>query len=97
MGERHLSAVVSDQGAARGRTRWRGGCGGSGIAKILRAELSLGGTRADNRLGACGLIVVNPPWTLAGELAILLPELAGDPVGRRAAAPIASIGVASEK
>ena len=48
----------------------------SGIAKILRAELSLGGTRADNRLGACGLIVVNPPWTLADELAILLPELA---------------------
>ena len=48
----------------------------SGIAKILRAELSLDAPRADNRLGACGLIVVNPPWTLAGELAILLPELA---------------------
>jgi 23S rRNA (adenine2030-N6)-methyltransferase len=48
----------------------------SGIAKILRVELSLGGTRADNRLNACGLIVVNPPWTLADELAILLPELA---------------------
>src|SRR4249919_1864736 len=48
----------------------------SGIAKILRVELSLGGTRADNRLGACGLIVVNPPWTLADELATLLPELA---------------------
>jgi len=48
----------------------------SGIAKILRVELSLGGTRADNRLGACGLIVINPPWTLAGELATLLPELA---------------------
>ena len=47
----------------------------SGIAKILRVELSLGGTRADNRLGACGLIVVNPPWTLADELAIVLPEL----------------------
>jgi 23S rRNA (adenine2030-N6)-methyltransferase len=48
----------------------------SGIAKVLRAELTLAGTRADNRLGACGLIIVNPPWTLAGELAILLPELA---------------------
>jgi 23S rRNA (adenine2030-N6)-methyltransferase len=48
----------------------------SGIAKILRVELGLGGPRADNRLGACGLIVVNPPWTLADELAILLPELA---------------------
>src|SRR6516225_7385808 len=32
--------------------------------------------RAATRLGACGLIVINPPWTLAGELAILLPELA---------------------
>ena len=48
----------------------------SDIAKILRVELSLGGVRADNRLGACGLIVVSPPWTLADELAILLPELA---------------------
>jgi 23S rRNA (adenine2030-N6)-methyltransferase len=48
----------------------------SGIAKILRAELSLAAPRADNRLGACGLIVVNPPWTLADELATLLPELA---------------------
>jgi 23S rRNA (adenine2030-N6)-methyltransferase len=28
------------------------------------------------RLAACGLIVVNPPWTLAGDLEILLPELA---------------------
>src|SRR5438093_1660824 len=28
------------------------------------------------RLAACGLVVVNPPWTLARELAILLPELA---------------------
>ena len=43
---------------------------------MLRVELSLGGTRADNRLGGCGLIVVNPPWTLADELAILLPALA---------------------
>jgi 23S rRNA (adenine2030-N6)-methyltransferase len=34
------------------------------------------GTGGAGRVGACGLIVVNPPWTLAGELAILLPELA---------------------
>src|SRR5262245_21714096 len=46
-----------------------------GIPKILRAELSVA-TRQPNRLAACGLIVINPPWTLAGELAILLPELA---------------------
>ena len=48
----------------------------SGMAKILRAELTLAGAREPNRLGACGLIVVNPPWTLAGELQVLLPELA---------------------
>jgi 23S rRNA (adenine2030-N6)-methyltransferase len=48
----------------------------SGMTKILRAELSLAGPREAGRLAACGLIVVNPPWTLAGELEILLPELA---------------------
>jgi 23S rRNA (adenine2030-N6)-methyltransferase len=48
----------------------------SGMAKILRAELSVAAPRAATRLSACGLIVINPPWTLAGELAVLLPELA---------------------
>jgi 23S rRNA (adenine2030-N6)-methyltransferase len=59
----------------------------SGIAKILRAELNVAhpsddakprDTRVprDGPLGGCGLIVVNPPWPLAGELAILLSELA---------------------
>lgn len=47
----------------------------SGIPKILRAELSIT-AREPSRLAACGLITINPPWTLAGELAILLPELA---------------------
>jgi 23S rRNA (adenine2030-N6)-methyltransferase len=59
----------------------------SGIAKILRVELTvaqnpndtqMGDTqmRREGPLGSCGLIVVNPPWPLAGELATLLPELA---------------------
>jgi 23S rRNA (adenine2030-N6)-methyltransferase len=48
----------------------------SGMTKILRAELSLAAPLEAGRLAACGLIVVNPPWTLAGELEILLPELA---------------------
>ena len=47
----------------------------SGMARILRAELSVAAPRAAARLSACGLIVINPPWTLAGELATLLPEL----------------------
>jgi 23S rRNA (adenine2030-N6)-methyltransferase len=58
----------------------------SGMAKILRAELAVAAASsptaagaspaARERLRACGLIVINPPWTLAGELAALLPELA---------------------
>jgi 23S rRNA (adenine2030-N6)-methyltransferase len=42
----------------------------------LRVELSLGAVHEPGRLAACGLIVINPPWTLAGELATVLPELA---------------------
>jgi 23S rRNA (adenine2030-N6)-methyltransferase len=48
----------------------------SGRAKILRAELTVAEARDTDRLGACGLIVVNPPWTLADELQIMLAELA---------------------
>ncbi len=46
----------------------------SGIAKILRVELDLAPAR--EHLAACGLIVVNPPWTLEAELRILVPALA---------------------
>ena len=28
------------------------------------------------RLNGCGLILVNPPWTLESELSVLLPALA---------------------
>ena len=48
----------------------------TGIAKILRAELRVATSRDPGHLAACGLIVVNPPWTLAEELSILLPDLA---------------------
>jgi 23S rRNA (adenine2030-N6)-methyltransferase len=58
----------------------------SGMAKILRVELSVPVPRGSGRLGACGLIVVNPPWTLAGELEILLPELAVALAAERGAA-----------
>src|SRR5215831_5880949 len=55
----------------------------SGMAKILRVELSVPVPRGSARLGACGLIVINPPWTLAAELEILLPELAAALAGGR--------------
>jgi 23S rRNA (adenine2030-N6)-methyltransferase len=48
----------------------------SSIARILRAELAVAATPAQGPLGGCGLIVVNPPWTLENELATMLPELA---------------------
>jgi len=46
------------------------------IGKVLRVELNIAPSGDTGRLSACGLIAINPPWTLADELAILLPELA---------------------
>jgi 23S rRNA (adenine2030-N6)-methyltransferase len=48
----------------------------SGIEKILRHELHAAPVRPDQGLSACGLIVVNPPWTLEAEMQILLPAFA---------------------
>jgi 23S rRNA (adenine2030-N6)-methyltransferase len=47
----------------------------SSIARILRAELAVGATPVQGPLGGCGLIIINPPWTLENELAAMLPEL----------------------
>lgn len=49
----------------------------SGIAKMLRAELNVAPQSDPTRLNGCGLILVNPPWTLESELSVLLPALAG--------------------
>jgi 23S rRNA (adenine2030-N6)-methyltransferase len=46
------------------------------IDKILRAELIVSPLSDPTKLNGSGLILVNPPWTLAGELATLLPVLA---------------------
>ncbi len=51
----------------------------SGIGKILRAEIGIRpriAPAAESRLTGCGLIVVNPPWTLEQELHAMLPGLA---------------------
>ena len=60
----------------RSPTRWRGACGARRSRKCC-APRSIS-QRSASRSGSrgCGLIVVNPPWTLAGELEILLPVLA---------------------
>jgi 23S rRNA (adenine2030-N6)-methyltransferase len=58
----------------------------SGIGKVLRVEFGVGDGQGDLRprpdgtesvrLTNCGLIVINPPWTLADELRVMLPSLA---------------------
>ena len=45
-----------------------------GIARMLRAELTLPG-KGEERLRGSGLILVNPPWKLETELGVLLPAL----------------------
>ena len=43
--------------------------------KCLRVEFSVAPQTADAALTSAGLLVVNPPWTLAAELKAILPEL----------------------
>ena len=50
--------------------------GRADIAKVLRAEFTVAPLDPDGRLSGSGLIIVNPPWTLEGELAVMLPALA---------------------
>jgi len=47
----------------------------STVSKILRVELTCPPVETPGRLGGTGLLVINPPWRLAGELAQLLPAL----------------------
>ena len=64
---RELSTAVSRAVAARAPNASRD-------ARCLRVELSTG-QRGDGGLQTAGLLVVNPPWTLAGELKTVLPAL----------------------
>jgi 23S rRNA (adenine2030-N6)-methyltransferase len=63
---RHV-AEVTDAGASAG--------------KCLRLEFSIAPQTAEAGLTSAGLLMVNPPWTLAGELKTILPELE-KPLGR---------------
>lgn len=55
--------------------RFHAGLAGLGGAKLMRIELMVRRTTDPERLNGCGLIVANPPYTLEGELAAVLPEL----------------------
>lgn len=46
-----------------------------GVAKILRAELTVSTLSDPSRLNGSGVIVANPPWTLESDLSAMLPEL----------------------
>ncbi|MAN75946.1 MAG: 23S rRNA (adenine(2030)-N(6))-methyltransferase RlmJ [Rhizobiales bacterium] len=50
---------------------------GTGIAKILRLELTIRAPSMPPRLHGTGMIVVNPPFVLKEEIRTLLPILAG--------------------
>jgi 23S rRNA (adenine2030-N6)-methyltransferase len=47
-----------------------------GIEKILQIELMVAQPSPDGALVACGMLVINPPWTLQDELKAILPALA---------------------
>lgn len=48
---------------------------GLGIPKILRAELTVAPASEQNRLFGSGLLVINPPWILQRDLAVMLPAV----------------------
>jgi 23S rRNA (adenine2030-N6)-methyltransferase len=47
----------------------------TGMEKCLRFELAVEAPRPDGGLSACGMAIVNPPWTLAAEIRTLAPAL----------------------
>ena len=49
--------------------------GAKPAGKCLRLEFSVAPQEAGGPLASTGLLMVNPPWTLQGELKTILPEL----------------------
>ncbi len=45
------------------------------IRKCLRIEMTVRTLDKDGSLGACGVVVINPPWPLEAELEVILPTL----------------------
>ena len=55
--------------------RFRDGFRDGGIAKVLDVSVTLRGAGDAPRLDGTGMMIVNPPFPLAGELEAMLPEL----------------------
>jgi 23S rRNA (adenine2030-N6)-methyltransferase len=68
---------VKSRRAADGLARHVAGVAGASkpAARCLRLEFSVAPQTAGPGLVSAGLLIVNPPWTLAGELKAILPEL----------------------
>src|SRR3990170_2393621 len=68
---------VKSRRATDGLARHVAGVAGAGkpAGKCLRLEFSVAPQAASPGLISAGLLIVNPPWTLAGELRAILPEL----------------------
>lgn len=47
-----------------------------GVPKVLRAEIRTRSATDNRQLSGCGLMIVNPPWTLPNQLDTMLPFLA---------------------
>ncbi|MEN3931245.1 23S rRNA (adenine(2030)-N(6))-methyltransferase RlmJ [Microvirga sp. W0021] len=56
-------------------TRWADDLGQQLVRPALRLELMIDSGVDITRLNGCGLIVINPPWTLKAEAEVLLPAL----------------------
>lgn len=67
--ERRATETLADRVAAAVAAK------GGGADKVLRVEFSIAPSAEDGRLVSSGLLVVNPPWTLANQLRTILPEL----------------------
>jgi 23S rRNA (adenine2030-N6)-methyltransferase len=48
----------------------------SGVRRVLRLELAIEAVATAGKLARTGLILINPPYTLDEEAAVLLPVLA---------------------
>lgn len=56
--------------------------------EALKLEIEIAPPRADGALTACGILAINPPWTLARECHVMLPALRDAMAQDRAAARI---------
>ncbi len=60
---------------AEGVTAFHRSLSACGVAKSLVVELLIRPPRRNDVLNGCGLVVINPPYTLQGKLEQLLPHL----------------------